>query len=63
MHLCLAKIKGDLIFFTPNQNLGEKNIGGAFEGQTYIPLQYVNFYASYVLLFKKKALRNICMYF
>ena len=63
MHLCLAEIKGDLIFFTPNQNLGEKNIGAESEAQTYICLLYVNSYASHVLLFKKKALRNICMYF
>lgn len=54
MHLCLAEIKGDLIFFTPNHNLGEKNIGGEFEAQTYIRLLYVDFYASSVLLFKKK---------
>lgn len=63
MHLCLAEIKGDLIFFTPNQNLGKNNIGGESEAQTYIHLLYVDFYASCVLLLKKKALRNICMYF
>lgn len=61
MHLCLAEIKGDLTFFTPNGNLGEKNIGGEFEA--HICLLYVNLYASRVILFKKKALRNICMYF
>lgn len=35
MHLCLAEIKGDLTFLTPHDNLGEKNIGGEFEAQTF----------------------------
>jgi len=52
-----------LIFFTPNQNLGTDSIGGEFKAQTRVCLLYVNFYASCVLLFKRKALRNICMYF
>lgn len=37
MHLCLAEIKGGLTFFTLNNNLGEKNIDGEFEAQTYLP--------------------------
>lgn len=62
MHLCLAEIKGDLTFFTLNDNLGEKKLVVNLKHK-HISLLYVNLYASRVILFKKKALRNICMYF
>lgn len=36
----------------------KKNIGGEFEAQAYIRPLYVNFHASYMLLFRNESSKN-----